>query len=227
MDALLNDVEVRVLGALVEKQVTTPEYYPLTLNALVHACNQISNRDPVVAYDERAVALALETLREKNLAYIFYGSDSRVPKYKHVMTEIFRISPPELAAMCVLMLRGPQTVGEIRSRTNRLHNFADLSEVEATLEGLAARDEQPLVSKLPRQPGRKDSRYAHLLSGAPAFEEAPPTPARAAEPRTEAAMLEVRAERERIARLESEVETLRGELDSLRRQFDEFKKQFE
>ncbi len=225
MDALLNDVEVRVLGALVEKQVTTPEYYPLTLNALVHACNQISNRDPVVSYDERAVAGALETLREKNLAYVFYGSDSRVPKYKHVCVENLHLNPPELAAMCVLMLRGPQTVGEIRGRTNRLYNFADLSEVEATLEGLAAREDQPLVVKLPRQPGRKDSRYAHLLSGEPAFEESS-APERAG-PRPEAATLEVRAERDRVARLESEVETLRGELESLRRQFDEFKKQFE
>ena len=225
VDALLNDVEVRVLGALVEKQVTTPEYYPLTLNALVHACNQISNRDPVVSYDERAVAGALETLREKNLAYVFYGSDSRVPKYKHVCVENLHLNPPELAAMCVLMLRGPQTVGEIRGRTNRLYNFADLSEVEATLEGLAAREDQPLVVKLPRQPGRKDSRYAHLLSGEPAVEESSAT--ERAGPKPEAAMLEVRAERDRVARLESEVEALRGELDSLRRQFDEFKKQFE
>jgi uncharacterized protein YceH (UPF0502 family) len=220
----LNETEVRVLGALVEKQVTTPEYYPLTLNALMNACNQISNRDPVVSYDERTVAHALETLREKNLAYVFYGSDSRVPKYKHVCVENLHLKPPELAAMCVLMLRGPQTVGEIRGRTGRLYNFADLSEVEATLEGLATREDLPLVTKLPRQPGRKDSRYAHLLAGAPPVEESPsPRP----EPRPEAATLEVRAERERVARLESEVEALRGEVDALRRQFDDFKKQFE
>jgi uncharacterized protein YceH (UPF0502 family) len=223
VDALLNGTEVRVLGALVEKQVTTPEYYPLTLNALVNACNQISNRDPVVSFDERAVAHALETLREKNLAYVFYGSDSRVPKYKHVCVENLHLNPPELAVMCVLMLRGPQTVGEIRGRTGRLYNFKDLAEVEATLEGLASRDEQPLVMKLPRQPGRKDSRYAHLLAGEPPAEE---SPARA-EPRPEAATLEVRAENERVARLESEVEALRGEVASLRSQFDDFKKQFE
>lgn len=222
MDALLNETEVRVIGSLIEKQVTTPEYYPLTLNALVHACNQISNRDPVVSYDERTVARALESLREKNLAYIFYGSDSRVPKYKHVCVENLRLSPPELALMCVLMLRGPQTVGELRGRTGRLHNFADLAEVEATLEGLASREEQPLVLKLPRQPGRKEARYAHLLAGTPPVEEPP-----RAEPRAEAATLEVRAENERVARLESEVESLRGEVAALRQQFDDFKKQFE
>jgi uncharacterized protein YceH (UPF0502 family) len=223
VEALMNETEVRVLGALVEKQVTTPEYYPLTLNALVHACNQISNRDPVVSFDEKTVARALESLREKNLAYVFYGSDSRVPKYKHVCVENLHLSPPELALMCVLMLRGPQTVGELRGRTGRLHNFTDLAEVEATLEGLARREEQPLVLKLPRQPGRKDSRYAHLLAGTPAIEEPPPR----AEPRMEAATLEVRAENERVARLEAEVEALRGEVAALRQQFDDFKKQFE
>ncbi|MGB8508559.1 MAG: YceH family protein, partial [Pyrinomonadaceae bacterium] len=165
MDALLNETEVRVVGALVEKQVTTPEYYPLTLNALVHACNQTSNRDPVVSFDEKTVAHALETLREKNLVYIFYGSDSRVPKYKHILTEIYRLTAQELAAMCVLMLRGPQTVGEVRGRTNRLYNFEGLADVEATLEALANREDGPLVARLPRQPGRKEARYAHLLAG--------------------------------------------------------------
>ena len=221
---LLNETEVRVVGALVEKQLTTPEYYPLTLNALMHACNQISNRDPVVAYDERVVAQALESLREKNLAYVFYGSDSRVPKYKHVMTEIFKLSPPELAVMCVLMLRGAQTIGELRGRTGRMHEFPDLAEVEATLEKLATREDEPLVMKLPRQVGQKDSRYAHLLAGEVAIEEQAPT-ARA--PRAERAVLEVRAENERIARLETELEALRGEVAELRQQFDEFKKQFE
>jgi uncharacterized protein len=220
VEALLNEVEVRVVGALVEKQVTTPEYYPLTLNALVNACNQISNRDPVVAYDEQTVARALESLRGKNLAYVFYGSDSRVPKYKHMLADIFKLSPAELAAMCVLMLRGPQTVGEVRGRTGRLYAFADLAEVEATLDGLAQREE-PLVLKLPRQPGRKEARYAHLLAGTPEFEEPRP------EPRVEPAVREVRAENERLARLEGEVETLRAELAGLRQQFDEFKKQFE
>lgn len=222
MDTLLNDIEARVVGSLVEKQVTTPDYYPLTLNALVHACNQISNRDPVMQLDERAVADAVDSLRAKNLVYIFYGADSRVAKYKHMMREVFDLSPQELAAMCVLMLRGPQTVGEIRGRTGRLYEFADLAEVESTLEGLARRDE-PLVVKLPRQAGRKEARYAHLLSGQPEVEEAvegqPPQAASSRAARTH--------DGERVARLESEVESLRGELAELRRQFEEFRRQFE
>ena len=220
MDATLDEVEVRVLGALVEKQLATPDYYPLTLNALVNACNQISNRDPVVAYDERTVERAVDSLRGKNLAYVLYGSESRVPKYKHVMTEIFRLSPPELAAMCVLMLRGPQTVGEVRGRTGRLHNFADLGEVEATLDGLARREE-PLVTKLPRQAGRKEARYAQLLGGMPAVEE------EAEESRGGARESRAGGGGDRVARLEAEVEALRGEMAELRQRFDEFKKQFE
>jgi uncharacterized protein YceH (UPF0502 family) len=222
---LLNDTEVRVLGSLVEKQLTTPEYYPLTLNALLHACNQISNRDPAVSYDERTVAQAVESLREKNLAYVFYGSDSRVPKYKHVMTEIFHLSQAELALMCVLMLRGAQTVGELRGRTNRMYEFADLAEVESALDKLATREDEPLVMKLPRQPGQKDSRYAHLLAGEIEVEEQAAAAVRV--PRADRAVLEVRADNEKLARLEAEVTTLRGELSELRQQFDEFKKQFE
>lgn len=219
MDALLNEREVRVVGSLVEKQVTTPDYYPLTLNALVNACNQISNRDPVVSYGEQEVLAAVDTLRGKNIVYIFYGSESRVPKYKHMMREVFQLSPPELAAVCVLMLRGPQTVGEIRSRTGRLYEFADLSEVEATLDGLARRDE-PLVVKLPRQAGRKEARYAHLLAGRPeepAEDSSAATNAHAARS----------SSGDRIARLEAEVEALRRELSDLGARFDEFRKQFE
>jgi uncharacterized protein YceH (UPF0502 family) len=207
-----------VLGSLAEKQVTTPDYYPLTLNALVNACNQVSNRDPVVGFDERVVTDAIDSLRGKNLVYIFYGSESRVPKYKHMMREVFSLSPAELAAVCVLMLRGPQTVGEIRGRTGRMHNFDGLMEVEATLDGLAQRDE-PLVLKLPRQAGRKEARYAHLLSGTPAVEESGDEAAPSAHARETSG--------ERIARLEAEVETLRGEFAELRRQFEEFRKQFE
>ena len=214
---------MRVVGSLVEKQVTTPDYYPLTLNALVHACNQISNRDPVVQYGEREVSDAVESLRAKNLVYIFYGADSRVPKYKHMAREVFALSPPELAALCVLMLRGPQTVGEVRGRTGRLHEFADLREAEETLEGLARRDE-PLVTKLPRQAGRKEARYAHLLSGQPAVEEEAEGQALTAAPRASASRA---GDGERVARLEAEVEALRGELAEIRRQFEEFRKQFE
>ncbi len=219
---LLNEIEVRVVGSLIEKQLTTPEYYPLTLNALLHACNQISNRDPVVSFDEKTVALALESLREKNLAYVFYGSDSRVPKYKHVMPEIFHLSQPELALICVLLLRGPQTIGELRGRTGRMYEFADLAEVESTLDKLINREDEPLVMRLPRQPGKKDSRYAHLLAGEIEVEEAP-----ARSPRIEPAVLEVRAENEKVSRLESEVQQLRAEVAQLQAQFDEFKKQFE
>ena len=216
----MNEAEVRVLGSLAEKQVTTPDYYPLTLNALVHACNQISNRDPVVQYDERTVTEAVDTLRLRNLVYIFYGAESRVPKYKHMMREVLELSPPELAALCVLMLRGPQTVGEVRGRAGRLYEFADLREAEATLDGLAQREE-PLVTKLPRQAGRKEARYAHLLSGAPAVEEEAEGQAAAAAPRTRG------GEGERVTRLEAELEALRGELAEMRRQFDEFRRQFD
>ena len=220
METLLTEAEARVLGSLAEKQVTTPDYYPLTMNALVHACNQISNRDPVVQYDERTVNFAVDTLRAKNLVYIFYGAESRVPKYKHMMREVLGLSPPELAALCVLMLRGAQTVGEVRGRTGRMYEFADLREAEATLEGLAQRDE-PLVVKLPRQSGRKEARYAHLLSGRPVVEEEAEGETAAAAPRTRA------GESERVARLEAEVERLSGELAEMRRQFEEFRKQFE
>ena len=209
-----------MLGSLAEKQVTTPDYYPLTMNALVHACNQISNRDPVVQYGEREVADAVESLRAKNLVYIFYGADSRVPKYKHMAREVYGLSPAELAALCVLMLRGPQTVGEVRGRTGRMYEFADLREAEATLEGLAQRDE-PLVVKLPRQAGRKEARYAHLLSGQPVVEDDGEAQSVSSAPRARG------GESERVARLEAEVERLSGELAEMRTQFEEFRKQFE
>ena len=220
MDRILNEIEVRIIGSLIEKQVSTPDYYPLTLNALMHACNQLSNRDPVVTYDERTVAQAIESLRGKNMAYVFYGSDSRVPKYKQMMTEIFHLSPQETAVMCVLMLRGPQTVGELRGRTSRLFEFADLAEVEATLEGLIARDDPALVVKLPRQIGRKESRYAHTLAGEVSMMEQ-------AAPAGEPATLKVKAEDEKLSRLETEVEALRQEVGHLKQQFEDFKRQFE
>src|SRR6058998_1493045 len=142
--------EARVLGSLVEKQITTPEYYPLTLNALTAACNQKNNRNPVTSYAESEIDDALFSLRDKNLAYVFHGSTSRVPKYKHVVPEVMHLSTPEVAAMCVLMLSGPQTVGEIRTRGHRLYEFSGLEEMEETLRGLMARDAEPFVMKLPR-----------------------------------------------------------------------------
>ena len=221
LEETLNDTEVRVVGALIEKQLTTPEYYPLTLNALTHACNQIQNRDPVVAFDEKTVVRAIESLREKKLAHVVFASDSRVPKYKQVFTEALGLTPPEVAVMCVLMLRGAQTVGEIRGRTGRLYEFAELGEVEATLLALAEREARPLVTKLPRQAGRKESRYAHLVAGEVHVEE------QASTPRLEPATLEVRAENERFAKLEEEVASLRREVAELERQFVDFKRQFE
>src|SRR6187431_3588715 len=140
METILSDIETRVLGSLIEKQVTTPEYYPLTLNALTLACNQKNNRNPVTSYSENQVADAVETLREKNLAYVFYGSTSRVPKYKHVVPEVMHLSHPELALMCVLLLRGPQTTGELATRAFRLHEFSGLEEVESTLNSLISRE---------------------------------------------------------------------------------------
>jgi hypothetical protein len=224
LDSILNEVEVRVVGSLVEKQLTTPEYYPLTLNALTHACNQLSNRDPVVSYDERTVVRALDSLREKRLAVVVHASDSRVPKYKHLMMEAFGFTTQqELALMCVLMLRGAQTLGEIRARSGRLYSFKDLSETEATLEALIKREPQPLVVRLPRLPGQKEARFAHLLAGEVEQEEREA----AAPTRAEAATVAVRAEDERIARLEAEVARLRAELDVIKGQFDDFKKQFE
>ena len=216
MSTILNDIEVRVLGCLVEKQVTTPEYYPLTLNSLTLACNQKNNRHPVTSYSETEVAAALETLREKNLAYVFYGSTSRVPKYKHVMTEVLHLSPAELAVMSVLMLRGPQTPGELATRGHRLYEFSGLEEVEATLNSLINREPDALVVRLPRQAGQKETRYAHLLGGE--VETETETALRSPSRSTSA---------DRVSKLENEVEALKGELEKLRGQFDVFKKQFE
>jgi uncharacterized protein YceH (UPF0502 family) len=211
METMLSEIETRVLGSLIEKQVTTPEYYPLTLNALTLACNQKNNRNPVTSYSENQVADALESLREKNLAYVFYGSTSRVPKYKHVMPEVMHLSHPEMALMCVLMLRGAQTLGELRGNGSRLYEFSSLEEVEETLNKLITRDPDPLVARLPRQPGQKDGRFAHLLSGEidlQAIEQTPPSPPR----RTS---------------LEEKVEALTAEVEKLKEQFDQFRKQFE
>jgi uncharacterized protein YceH (UPF0502 family) len=223
-ELILNAEEVRILGALIEKQVTTPEYYPLTLNALRQACNQLSNRDPVVAFDERTVAWTLESLRDRKLIRVVTTADGRVPKYRHVLDEALGLKSPEMAVMCVLMLRGPQTVGEIRTRTERLYPFSALSFVETTLEDLMTRD-APLVVKLPRLSGQKESRYAHLLGGE--VQVAAETESSSSPQRAEAVTLEVRGERERIARLEDELKTVRAELAELRAGFAEFKKQFE
>ena len=211
MATTLTDIETRVLGALVEKQVTTPEYYPLTLNALTLACNQKNNRHPVTSYSESQVSAALESLREKNLAYVFYGSTSRVPKYKHVMPEVMHLNNAEVALMCVLMLRGPQTPGELRGNAARLHEFAGLDEVEQTLNALISHEPEPLVVRMPRQAGQKEVRFVHLLSG-------------------EVQAFEPVAEQPRVSSrdaLEQKVEMLATEVEMLKEQFEQFKKQFE
>jgi uncharacterized protein len=218
----LDAAEVRVLGSLIEKQITTPDYYPLTLNALTNACNQLTNREPVVAFDEQTVVRALDGLREKRLATLFTGAESRVAKYKHTLTDALLLTPGEVALLCVLMLRGPQTLGELRTRSERLFTFDTMLEVEEALNALASRSPQPLVAKLPRQPGTKESRYSHLLSG-----PLTPTPTVEAGVRPEPATLVVRAENERIAKLEQEIIELRRELGELKQQFADFRKQFE
>ena len=218
MTTLLTDIETRVLGALVEKQVTTPEYYPLTLNSLTLACNQKNNRNPVTSYNEDQVAQALETLREKNLTYVFYGSTSRVPKYKHVMPEVMHLNSQEVALVCVLMLRGAQTPGELRGNASRLHEFASLEEIEETLSSLISRDE-PLVVRLPRQPGQKEVRFAHLLSGPIDIEALAETERTAPSPK--------RSSSGQIELLEQKVDALTAEVDKLRLQFEEFRKQFD
>lgn len=211
MATTLTEIETRVLGALVEKQVTTPEYYPLTLNALTLACNQRNNRHPVTSYTESQVSAAVETLREKNLAYVFYGSTSRVPKYKHVMPEVLHLNNAEVALMCVLMLRGPQTPGELRGNASRLHDFSGLDEIEQTLNALISREDDPLVVRLPRQAGQKEVRFAQLLSGEVSVE----------------AVAEVSPRVSSREALEQKVDRLGTELEKLRQEFDEFKKQFQ
>ncbi|MBA3766550.1 MAG: YceH family protein [Acidobacteria bacterium] len=221
MQGILNDVEVRVLGSLVEKQITTPEYYPLTLNALIQACNQKNNRNPIATVDEPTVSQALESLRGKNLVYVFYGSTSRVAKYKHMMGEIFDLNAQELAVMCVLMLRGPQTVGELRGRTERLYDFSGLGEVEETLNSLVAKESQALAVKLSRQPGQKEVRYAHLLAGEVSIEYQAERESSESEPAINP------AKPDRLTGLAQEVEALRSEIRNLRQEFEDFKKQFD
>jgi uncharacterized protein len=214
----LTEVEARVLGSLVEKQLTTPEYYPLTLNALAAACNQKSNRDPVVSYDETAILGAVDALRDKNLVYLYYGSNSRAVKYKHMLPGVYDLDSGGVAIVAVLLLRGPQTLGELRERTGRLHEFSGLGEVQETLDGLVRRDE-PLIVKLERQPGQKEARYAHLFCG----EIDQQTIAASGQSRSSSSA----SSNDRVEKLESEVLSLKAEFASLRETFEEFRKQFD
>jgi uncharacterized protein YceH (UPF0502 family) len=219
MDITLNEIEVRVLGSLIEKELTTPDYYPLSLNALTNACNQKSNREPVMALTDEEVVRALDSLRFKQLSVIS-ADGGRVPKYRHLLAEKLGLVPAEQAILCELLVRGPQTVGELRTRGERMHPFGDLAAIEEVLQELMVR-ETPLITLLPRQPGRKEGRYAQLFSGLPdaVVEEGSVAP--------EAARVRVIAENERITKLETELAAVREELAELRRLMEEFRKQFD
>ena len=220
---ILTEIETRVLGALIEKDITTPDYYPLSLNALVNACNQKNNRDPVMTLDEAAVRDALTTLQEKRMAGPASGADSRVTKFEHRLQEVFNFDRREIAIVCVLLLRGPQTPGELRSRTDRMYHFEALEDVVSTLDRLAQRD-PPLARILPRQPGTKESRYTHLFSGEPRRQDVEQASvARAPSPATAGA----NSTADRLTKLEEEVSQLREELSAVQQQLAAFRKQFE
>lgn len=212
-DINLNSTEVRVIGSLIEKELTTPEYYPLTINSLVNACNQKSNREPVVNYDEKLVEDALNSLREKQFARRVTGSEIRVAKYRQTFTEELKLTTQETAVIAVLMLRGPQTPGEIKGRTGRMFNFESLGTLDETLTELS-KPERAMVIKLPRQPGTKESRYMHLLSGQPDIT-------------TIESVIEETPVSERISNAEKVIETLKAEISELKTQFEKFRQQFE
>jgi hypothetical protein len=220
----LTEIETRILGSLIEKDVTTPDYYPLSLNALVNACNQKNNRDPVMTLEEETVRQALGTLQEKRLAGPANGADSRVTKFEHRLQEVFNFDRREIAVICVLLLRGPQTPGELRSRTDRMYHFEALDDAISTLDRLAQRD-PPLVRVLPRQPGTKESRYTHLFSGEPAIADT--GTAGVALSHVDVSDSTQSTSTERFALLEQEVARLRQELSEVQQQLAAFRKQFE
>ncbi len=220
MDMVLDNMEVRVLGCLIEKEITTPEYYPLSLNALTNACNQKSNRRPVLSVDEAAVLKGLEGLSQKGLARETHASGSRVPKYLHELLSRFDLSGHELAVLCELMLRGPQTPGELRSNAGRIAYFANIGEIEEVLKALTEH-EPPLVTKLPREAGRKESRYAHLLSPQDVGEQA-------ADDLSTGSSVTSRGQalNETVKRMEEEIARIREDLEELRQAFEQFRSQF-
>ena len=217
MQVILTEVEARVLGALIEKDITTPDYYPLSLNALVNACNQKNNRDPVMSMDEDSVRYALSSLQEKRLAGPAGGADSRVTKYEHRLQEVFNFDRRETAIVCVLLLRGAQTPGELRGRSERMYRFDTLDDVQSTLQKLTDRG---LVKVLARQPGTKESRYVHLFAGDV------PDDATQALPPTRTSVSAGDHVDARITALESEVRSLKDQISDLRRELSEFKQQF-
>ena len=212
----LSPIETRVLGALLEKERTTPEYYPLSMNALVVACNQTTNRDPIVSYDDRTVEQGLDRLREKKLAMLVHTAGARVPKYRHTLLESYNLDAREVALLCVLMLRGPQTPGELRSRTERMCGPMTLPEIEKFLEELTSGSE-PLIRVIPARAGQKENRYVQLLSGEPDLESLT-VAAMPASPAT--------SEKSRIDTLETELDALKSEFRALREELAEFKKLF-
>lgn len=204
-DIVLNEQEVRVLACLVEKEAATPDYYPLTLNAAEAACNQKSNRDPIVCYDEQTVRDTLASLQEKNLIRrILNSKGGRVARYRHMFPQTFALTPEHAAVLCVLMLRGPQTAGEIRRRAERIFPFRSLADVEDALVSLTERSTRPLTAKLPRRPGNKEARYTHLLSGAAAAPSSDPAPPVSLMERVETLEQEVAAMQKTLAQLRSE-----------------------
>ena len=211
----LSPIETRVLGALLEKERTTPEYYPLSLHALVVACNQTTNRDPIVSYDDRTVEQGLDRLREKKLAMLIHTAGARVPKYRHTLLDSYNLDAREVALLCVLMLRGPQTPGELRSRSERMCGPMTLPEIEKCLEELTSGSD-PLIRMIPARVGQKENRYVQLLSGEPDLESWITTPA----------PLAPTSEKARLDALESELETLKSEFHSLREDLAAFKKLF-
>lgn len=214
----LDPEELRVVGALIEKQFTTPDYYPLTLNALIAACNQKNNRDPVVAYDEATVVRALDRLRDRRLAAMVTTAGSRVPKYKHLLPETIGLDERDTAVMCELMLRGPQTPAELRLRCERFTRMGDVAATQTLLDDLAGRPAGALVIRLPRQPGQKEQRYAHLLGAPPSMDvDAPTEPIRQ----------QVAGDQQRMDAMEAELAALREEVAALRATLDEFRRQFE
>ena len=222
MDIVLSAPEARVLGCLLEKQVTTPEYYPLTLHALVAACNQKSNRDPVVEYDDKTVLRALDLLREKKLSILHYVAGGRVPKYEHRLDGMFDFTEEQRGILCVLLLRGAQTAGELKGRTGRLCSFSSPGEVEKALGTLLGHESGPFVMQLPVQPGSREPRYVHLFEGTPdpALFVVQPMP-------RESARQDLEAEESRFAAMEAAIEEVRQELAAVRAEFAAFRKQFE
>jgi len=225
MDEPMDPISIRVLGALIEKEKTTPDNYPLTLNSLVAACNQTSNRDPVMTLEEGTVAISLDDLSKRSLAREVHRSDSRAKRYRQTMSETLHLHPAEMAVLCVLMLRGVQTPGEIRGRTTRLFDFRDVPHVEVTLDALMTLS-PPLVVKLERRPGQKEERYAHLLAGEPVAMAEEPY-GTAGEERTDRSGESRPHAKSRIESLEESVDALREELAELRARFEEFRREFQ